>query len=119
MPAALIARELDIKLIETVCVSSYEGNTDGIGQVQKELRVIKMLEGDGEGFLLIDDLVDTGNTARFIREKLPKAFFCTLYAKPEGKPLVDLYVKEFEQQQWIFFPWDIEYKFSVPIHHGS
>ncbi len=119
IPAAMIARELDIKLIETVCVSSYEGNTDGIGQVQKELRVIKMLEGDGDGFLLIDDLVDTGNTARFIREKLPKAFFCMLYAKPEGKPLVDLYVKEFEQQQWIFFPWDIEYKFSVPIHHGS
>ena len=119
IPAALIARELDIKLIDTVCISSYEGNSDGVGQVQKELNVLKMIDGDGDGFLLIDDLVDTGKTARFIREKLPKAFFCTLYAKPEGKALVDLYVKEFGQEQWIFFPWDIEYKFSVPSHHRS
>ena len=119
IPAALIARELDIKLIDTVCISSYEGNSDGVGQVQTELNVLKRIDGDGDGFLLIDDLVDTGKTARFIREKLPKAFFCTLYAKPEGKALVDLYVKEFGQEQWIFFPWDIEYKFSVPIHHRS
>jgi xanthine phosphoribosyltransferase len=117
IPAALIARELNIKFIDTVCISSYDGNSDGAAQNQKELEVIKMIEGDGEGFLLIDDLVDTGKTAKFIREKLPKAYFSTLYAKPEGKPLVDLYVKEFAQSEWIFFPWDIEYQFSIPIHH--
>ncbi len=118
IPAALIARELDIKLIETVCVSSYGcSDTDGIDQQQNELEVIKMIDGDGDGFILIDDLVDTGKTARFIRQKLPKAYFCTLYAKPAGKELVDLYVREFKQSQWVFFPWDIEYQFSVPIHH--
>ena len=119
IPAALIARELDIKLIDTVCISSYSGTTDGANQLQKELEVIKMVEGDGDGYLLIDDLVDTGATAKFIREKLPKAFFCTLYAKPEGKSLVDLYVKDFLQEEWIFFPWDIEYQFSIPIHHRN
>jgi xanthine phosphoribosyltransferase len=117
IPAALVARELNIKLIDTVCISSYDGNSDGAAQNQGDLEVIKMIDGDGDGFLLIDDLVDTGRTAKFIREKLPKAYFCTLYAKPEGKPLVDLYVKEFSQSEWIFFPWDIEYQFSIPIHH--
>ena len=117
IPAALIARELDIKLIDTVCISSYDGNADGAAQNQNDLQVFKMIEGDGDGFLLVDDLVDTGKTARFIKEKLPKAYFCTLYAKPEGRELVDLYVKEFKQSDWVFFPWDIEYQFSIPIHH--
>jgi len=74
-----------------------------------------MIEGDGEGFLLVDDLVDTGKTAVFVRERLPKAHFATLYAKPLGRPLVDTCVKEFKQHKWIFFPWDIDYKFSLPI----
>jgi xanthine phosphoribosyltransferase len=117
IPSALIARELDIKLIDTVCISSYSSGSAGIDQQQNDLEVIKMIDGDGAGYLLIDDLVDTGKTAKFIRSKLPKAYFCTLYAKPAGKPLVDLYVREFKQNQWIFFPWDIDYQFSVPIHH--
>lgn len=118
IPAALIARELNIKLIDTVCVASYHSETTGgVDHHQEGIEVFKMVEGDGEGFLLVDDLVDTGKTAEFIRKKLPKAYFCTLYAKPLGKHLVDTYVKEFRQSQWIFFPWDIEYQFSVPVHH--
>ena len=70
---------------------------------------------DGEGFLLIDDLVDTGGTARLVRSLVPKAHFATLYAKPAGLPIVDTFVKEFEQDKWIYFPWDIEYKFATPI----
>lgn len=44
--------------------------------------------GDGEGFLLIDDFIDTG-------------------------------VQEFKQNPWIFFPWDIDYRFAKPIHDGG
>ena len=116
VPAALIARELDIRLIDTVCITSY-GTSSSIEaeQQQGSLQVLKMIEGDGEGFLLIDDLVDTGKTAAYVRKMLPKAYFATLYAKPAGRPVVDTYVKEFKQQKWIFFPWDIDYQFSVPI----
>jgi xanthine phosphoribosyltransferase len=118
IPAALIARELNIKLIDTVCVASYHSEAAGkVDQHQEDIQIFKMVEGDGENFLLIDDLVDTGKTAEFIRKKLPKAYFCTLYAKPQGKHLVDTYVREFKQNQWIFFPWDIEYQFSIPVHH--
>ena len=38
----------------------------------------------GAGVLIIDDLVDTGATARVVREILPKAHFATVYAKPAG-----------------------------------
>jgi xanthine phosphoribosyltransferase len=75
--------------------------------------------GDGAGFLLIDDLVDTGKTAQVVRQMLPKAHFATLYAKPAGRPFVDTCVKEFKQNKWIFFPWDIDYQFVKPIKDGG
>ncbi len=116
VPAALVARELDIRLIDTVCVVSYGSSQTGTSEkVKGELRWLKSVEGDGSDWLLIDDLVDTGKTARAVREHLPKAHFATLYAKPLGRPLVDTFVKEFKQEQWIYFPWDIDYRFVSPI----
>ena len=120
VPAALIARELEIRLIDTVCVSSY-GAEEGGGaeQQQGNVKVLKGVAGDGEGFLLVDDLVDTGRTALVVRRMLPKAHFATLYAKPAGRPVVDTCVKEFKQNKWIFFPWDIDYRFAKPIKEGG
>ena len=65
--------------------------------------------------LIIDDLVDTGSTARIVRKMLPEAYFATVYAKPAGKPLVDAYVTEVSQDTWILFPWDSESRFVEPI----
>jgi xanthine phosphoribosyltransferase len=110
VPAAVIARELDIRLIETVCLSSYEWQ-DRKGEVQ----ILKRLEIDGDGWLLIDDLVDTGRTAKTVREMLPKAHFATVYAKPLGRPLVDTYITEVSQDTWILFPWDAESQYIQPL----
>ena len=116
VPAALVARELDIRVIDTVCLVSYEATEQGAeARAQGELRWLKTVEGDGDGWLLIDDLVDTGGTARAVRERLPRAHFATLYAKPLGRPVVDTFVKEFKQEKWIYFPWDIDYHFVSPI----
>ncbi len=120
VPAALIARELEIRHIDTVCVTSYgAGGTGSAEQVQGETQVLKGVAGDGTGYLLVDDLVDTGRTAQVVRRMLPKAHFATLYAKPLGRPIVDTCVKEFKQNKWIFFPWDIEYRFARPIKEGG
>jgi xanthine phosphoribosyltransferase len=120
VPAALVARELDIRLIDTVCVTSYAASSGGgAEQIQAEVKILKGVAGDGDGYLLIDDLVDSGRTAHVVRQLLPKAHFATLYAKPAGRPIVDTCVKEFKQNKWIFFPWDIEYKFATPIKDGG
>jgi xanthine phosphoribosyltransferase len=120
VPAALVARELDIRLVDTVCVTSYDsGGTGGAAKVQGEVSVLKGVTGDGEGYLLIDDLVDTGRTAQIVRKLLPKAYFVTLYAKPAGRPVIDFCIKEFKQEKWIHFPWDIEYRFATPIKEGG
>jgi xanthine phosphoribosyltransferase len=120
IPAALVARELDIRLVDTICVTSYAKAAAGEAeQIREDVKVLKGVEGDGEGYLLIDDLVDSGRTAQVVRRLLPKAHFATLYAKPLGRPIVDTCVKEFKQNKWIFFPWDIEYKFAIPIKDGG
>lgn len=104
VPAAILARELDIRLIETLCVASYDDD-----RTQGALRVLKGLPGEaGTGWLVVDDLVDTGETARIVRELLPKAHIATVFAKPAGQPLVDTFVAEFSQDTWIIFPWEAE-----------
>ena len=102
VPAALVARELDIRLVDTLCIASY----DDAARQPGTLKVLKTVEGDGDGFLIIDDLVDTGETARLVRDLLPKAHFATVYAKPAGRPLVDTFVTEVSQDTWIVFPWE-------------
>ena len=114
VPTAIVARELDVRLIDTVCVSSYEHQEQG-----DDIKVIKAVAGDGEGMLLVDDLVDTGRTARLVRELLPKAHFATVYAKPAGRPLVDTFITEVSQDTWIYFPWDTELQFIEPIANSG
>lgn len=111
IPAAIIARELECRIIETVSVVTYDEETKG------EPRVVKppAAAGDGAGWLIIDDLVDTGTTAKVVRAMLPQAHFATIYAKPAGKPLVDTFITEVSQDTWILFPWDTEAQFIAPI----
>lgn len=110
VPAAVIARELDIHLVETICISSYQWQ-----EQTSQHKVLKTVEGRGEGWLIIDDLVDTGGTARLVREMLPEAHFATVYAKPAGRPLVDTFITEVSQDTWILFPWDSEVQYVVPL----
>ena len=114
VPAAIVARELNVRVIETVCVASYNHTKQG------ELTVLKnvadsLRQQRGKGILIVDDLVDTGKTARVVRDLLPEAHFATVYAKPMGRPLVDTFITEVSQDTWIFFPWDTGLALSL-IH---
>ena len=109
VPASIIARELEIRLVDTVCISSYDSRNQGSSTILKSVDI------DTEDWLLVDDLVDTGQTARLVREMMPRAHFATVYAKPEGRPLVDTFITEVSQDTWILFPWDTESQFVQPI----
>jgi len=111
IPAAIIARELDVRLIESVSIVTYDEENKGEPQITKA----PTAAGDGEGFLIVDDLVDTGTTGRVVRGLLPKAHFACVYAKPAGKEIVDSFITEVSQDTWIMFPWDTEPQFAVPL----
>jgi len=119
VPAAIVARELGVLVIETICISSYDYGK------QSEVKVLKpvadnLREDDGGAkVLIVDDLVDTGATAKVVREMLPKAHFATVYAKPAGRPLVDTFVTEVSQDTWIYLPWDLTLQFTPPIREGA
>ena len=112
-PAMIVSRELDIRVVDTVSVKSYNW------QEQTEPRLIKAPDsevvGDGSGILIVDDLVDTGKTLELVRDLYPKAHFATVYAKPEGRDMVDTFVTEVSQDTWIFFPWDMVLQYVEPF----
>jgi xanthine phosphoribosyltransferase len=113
VPAAIVARELGIRVIETISISSYRDKAQG------ELSVLKAIAAEilarESGVLVVDDLVDTGATARIVRDLLPRAHFATVYAKPQGRPLVDTFITEVSQDTWIYFPWDLGLTFQPPL----
>jgi len=112
-PAMIVARELDIRKVDTISVKSYDH------QSQSEPQILKSpdskLIGDGTGILIIDDLVDTGKTLEAVRSFMPKAHVATVYAKPLGRDQVETFITEVSQDTWIFFPWDLEPQPSTPI----
>ncbi|HHF3760427.1 TPA: xanthine phosphoribosyltransferase [Haemophilus influenzae] len=111
-PAAVLARELGLRHIETICIASYHDHNN-----QGELQVLHAAQvpNGGEGFIVVDDLVDTGNTARAIRQMYPNAKFVTVFAKPAGAELVDDYVIDIPQNTWIEQPWDLGLTFVPPL----
>ena len=122
VPAAVIARELGIRVIDTLCVSSYS-HTSQVSEptVLKGISdaVARLGGGNGNGLLVVEDLVDTGKTARIVRDLVPQAHIAAVYAKPMGKPLVDTFITEVSQDTWIFFPWDTGLSYLPPIRYGA
>lgn len=105
IPAALLARHLKIKSIETIGLESYDD------KIQKEtVSLIKQAHPDFlKNAIIVDDLVDTGRTFDFLRAKTRDCLFAVLYTKPAGKPETDFAVEDFTQDCWIDFPWEVTF----------
>ncbi|MBY5970957.1 Xanthine phosphoribosyltransferase [Pseudooceanicola marinus] len=116
-PAMIVARELDIRTVDTISVKSYHSG-GGKADQRREAEVLKSpdpeMMGDGTGILIIDDLVDTGKTLELVRTLYPKAHVATVYAKPQGRPQVETFITEVSQDTWIFFPWDMALQYVEP-----
>jgi xanthine phosphoribosyltransferase len=111
-PAMIVARELDIRTVDTISVKSYDNQTQSPPRILKspDMEIV----GDGTGVLIVDDLVDTGRTLEVVRAQMPKAHVATVYAKPKGRPQVDTFITEVSQDTWIFFPWDMALQYVEP-----
>ena len=120
VPAAIVARELNIRTVDCVAVKSYDHQNQG------QIKLLKPIDPEivakakaGRKILIVDDLVDTGATARVVRDMLPGAHFATVYAKPKGREMVDTFITEVSQDTWIFFPWDLDVAYVAPIAGGT
>jgi len=113
IPSSIIARELDLRLVESICVISYDDRRQGEPRMAKDVN--RDVVGDGEGWLIIDDLVDSGVTARMVKNHLPKGHLATVYAKPQGQDAVDTFAVAVPQDIWLLFPWDAELRPNEPL----
>lgn len=116
VPAAIVAREMGIRIVDTLCITTYEEMQQGTLNVLKTPDMAMAVQG--EGWLILDDLVDTGTTAKEARRLLPKACFAVVYAKPKGKDTADVSVHDIPQDQWVVFPWDSEPQYVSPLGGG-
>ena len=112
VPAMIIARELDIRVVDTISVKSYDHQSQSEAQILKSPNATLM--GNGKGILIIDDLVDSGRTLEIVKDLYPEAHYATIYAKPKGRPMVDSFITEVSQDTWIFFPWDMALQYVAP-----
>lgn len=122
VPAAIVARELGVRVIETICIASYDHDKQGELQLLKPIgpSIEDLGDGRGKGILVIDDLTDTGKTAKLVRSLLADAHYAAVYAKPAGAPLFDTWVTEVSQDTWIYFPWDLGLAYQPPFkRHGA
>ena len=111
IPAGIISRELEIRLIDTICIHSYDHKSQGNADMLKTPEI----KDDGNNWLIIDDLSDTGNTFRLVRDLYPNGHFACLYAKPKGQDVVDTFIQDVAQDTWIHFPWDLSLQYATPI----
>ena len=108
VPAAIIARELDIHYIDTVCVSSYTVRAQG------GFRVIKNVAGDSERTLIIDDLVEHGKNRQDRQGHAPTEPFRHGLRQARRETLTDTYITEVSQETWIPSPGGL--RTPVPVH---
>jgi xanthine phosphoribosyltransferase len=105
-PAGRVADQLGLDYRE-IEIKAYRGRS------KAALEVIRSIDdpGQGEGLLVVDDIVDSGDTALAIRQMLPKAAFLSVYAKAQGLGKLEadgephLCAERFAQDVWIVFPW--------------
>ena len=109
VPAGILSRELNIRHVDTVCIKTYEEEKNCPPEI------LKGIDHDGDGWLVIEDLVDTGNTCKILREMLPKACLAAVYAKPQGKPLADITAVDVAQNKWILLPWEVAIHPADPL----
>ena len=116
-PAMIVARELDIRTVDTISVKSYHSG-GGKADQRREAEVLKAPEaslmGDGTGILVVDDLVDSGKTLELVRSLYPNAHFACVYAKPEGEKQADTFITGVSQDTLIFFPCDMALQYVEP-----
>ena len=86
VPAAIVARELNVRMIETVCVVSYRDykNQGDLSVLKGIAPEVTGLHKSGKRVLIVDDLVDTGKTARVVRDLLPECAFRGCLRQADG-----------------------------------
>ena len=102
-PTQIISEELNIQKIYSIGANSYAGTKQG------EMNIYQMpkIEPQKKYTLMVDEVVDTGNTMKYVKALLETAGFqittASIYVKPSRNFEPDFWAEE--TNKWIVFPW--------------
>jgi xanthine phosphoribosyltransferase len=100
IPGSIIANYLGIQDIDVIALKTYSKRKRASDiKIFKRIKSLKKL-------VVIDDLVDSGETAKIVKEMMPNSKFVVLYAKTSGKKQADLHLYDFKDSDWLVFPWE-------------
>ncbi len=106
VPSAILAHVLGIRMLDIVATISYNGQDQSDEVKITNQPELALKDNKGEGWLLVDDLSDTGKTFKELKKLLPNATTTTVYVKPQGKNYVSHFLLEVPQETWIVLPWE-------------
>lgn len=105
VPATIIAHKLDIKQVRSLYIHPKD-----ISQ-GPEKPVVDLSDRYDHGWddastLIIDDIVDSSDTAKLVRDAFPHAYFGALVVKNDAR-LAHYYGVQIISGRWVVFPWEV------------
>ena len=100
IPGSIIANYLGIQDIDVIAMKTYSNR-----KRTNKIEIFKRIKSQKK-LVVIDDLVDSGETAKIVKSMMPNSKFVTLYAKTSGKKQADLHLYDFKDSDWLVFPWE-------------
>ena len=103
VPAQLIAYKLDIRDVRVMKLISYDKNNQR--NETQDISTDRLF--DGQSVYIIDDLADSGETVRYLKENYPNSNICSLLVKDCCKTLPDFTTsKKINGNAWLVFQWE-------------
>jgi len=103
IPAQIVAYKLNIRDVRVMKLISYDENN--VRGETKDISTDRLF--DGSDVYIIDDLADSGDTIKYLRQKYPSSKMCTLLQKTCCKEHPDICVREnIAKDTCLVFPWD-------------
>lgn len=62
--------------------------------------------GDWHRLIIVDELVDSGDTIRSLKQRYPEAITVALYQRESTKFRADVVGLELKHDKWLQFPWE-------------
>ncbi len=110
VPAGFIAQQMEIKNIKVACLESYADDSNTQGEVRSLLPLPDAEEL--HEYIFVDDIVDSGKTIKYLKQKYPTIKHLVLFAKPRSVSLLDYHGRLLtpeECKKWLVFPWYSEF----------
>lgn len=119
VPTCYLAQLTGMHNVDTISVKGYDGQGEREDSGARLYAPKDYSHLAGKSILVVDDLIETGNTMRLVKEVL--STYCrgcriktaVLYLKTGSMVAPDYFIDTRPRDQWIIFPWEKVERFTI------